>query len=111
MCQTFPQPVGRVRGAVRIDGAAGARVRVIVGDQTVTTDRAGWFTADFRAVGRVRVRLDIHHAASVRPRRCFLTRDEYAELPADGRDALVLVDVETFRPLCRSGGCELVDCE
>jgi len=111
VCQTFPQPVGRVRGAVRIDGAAGARVRVIVGDQTVTTDRAGWFTADFRAVGRVRVRLDIHHAASVRPRRCFLTRDEYAELPADGRDALVLVDVETFRPLCRSGGCELVDCE
>jgi hypothetical protein len=104
LCQTFSRPVGRLRGAVRIDGAAGSRLRIIVGDQTVTTDRAGWFSADFGAVGNVRVRLDTNHASGVGRRRCFMTRDERVELPEDGREAHVLVDIETFRPLCRSGG-------
>ncbi|MBK7772578.1 MAG: hypothetical protein IPI43_00340 [Sandaracinaceae bacterium] len=111
LCQTFSRPVGRLRGAVRIDGAAGSRLRIIVGDQTVTTDRAGWFSADFGAVGNVRVRLDTNHASGVGRRRCFMTRDERVELPEDGREAHVLVDIETFRPLCRSGGCDVVDCE
>ena len=98
LCQTFSRPVGRLRGAVRIDGAAGSRLRIIVGDQTVTTDRAGWFSADFGAVGNVRVRLDTNHASGVGRRRCFMTRDERVELPEDGREAHVLVDIETFLP-------------
>ncbi|MCB9658491.1 MAG: hypothetical protein H6726_12655 [Sandaracinaceae bacterium] len=99
VCQQLPSRAGRVRGALRVDGRALANVRVRVGDQLVVTDRAGWFRAEFDALGEVVVAVD---GASL-GQRCIFDTPVFVELAPDGREVSVLLDVTTRPRECRAG--------
>jgi len=103
LCQPLPVGAGRLRGAVRVNGRALAGVRVRAGDQLVVTDRAGWFSADFGAAGRVSVEPDDAQVAPALRGHCIWSSPVMAALPEVAGAVSVLLDLESRPRECRRG--------